>query len=211
MISAAFLGLSNNKKKMVAKSDRNWRTVMLANVGSILFIVGIPLAYFYFWIGHQTSATPTVSNEFFAVGLVGISFIIGSAIFGVLLYRLTASVREIDTLLRLNGIADSKSPRKLTDKGKELSRLIEGKKLAKKYMSKVNARDTDSPYAIQKACFAFARDKLLRILPPEEVSDFETIAYQEGSDVRTLCLIVGLEMRDLILKEHKKNRSRADA
>ena len=210
MISVALFGLSNNKKKMVAESDRDRRTVMLANVGSILFIVGIPLAYFYFWISHQTT-TPTVSNEFFAVGLVGISFVIGSTIFGVLLYRLTASVREIDTLLRLNGIADSKSPRKLTDKGKSLSKLIEGKKLAQKYMSKVNVRDTDSPYTIQKTCFAFARDKLIRLLPPDDISYFETIAYQEGSDVRTLCLIVGLEMRDLILKEHKKNRSRADA
>lgn len=78
-------------------------------------------------------------------------------------------------------------------------------------MSKVNAHDTDSPYAIQKACLAFADNKLIRILPPDEVRDFEAIAYQEGSDVRTLCLIVGLEMRDLILKEHKKNRNRADA
>lgn len=78
-------------------------------------------------------------------------------------------------------------------------------------MSKVNAHDTDSPYAIQKACLAFADNKLIRILPPDEVRDFEATAYQEGSDVRTLCLIVGLEMRDLILKEHKKNRNRADA
>ena len=184
---------------------------MLANTGSILFMAGIPLAYLYFWISHQTAGNPIVSHEFFAVGLVVIFLSIGFSIFGVILYRLTASVREIDTLLRLNGIADSKSPRKLTDKGKALSKLIEGKKLAKKYMSKVNASDTDSPYAVQKACFAFAHNKLIRILPPDEVRDFEAIAYQEGSDVRTLCLIVGLEMRDLILKEHKKNRNRADA
>lgn len=100
---------------------------MLANAGSILFMAGIPLAYLYFWISHQTSGNPIVSHEFFAVGLVVIILAIGFSIFGVILYRLTASVREIDTLLRLNGIADSKSPRKLTDKGKELSRLIGGK------------------------------------------------------------------------------------
>lgn len=211
MLSVAFFGLFDNKNKKTAKSSEDRRTVMPANIASILAIVGIPLAYLYVWIGHQTLATPTVSNEFFAIGLVGIFIVIGSTIFGVLLFRLTASVREIDTQLRLNGIADSKSPRKLTEKGKSLSKLIDGEKLAQKYISKISMRETDSPYAIQKACFDFARDKLFRLLPPDEVSYFENIAYQEGSDVRTLCLIVGLEMRDLILKEHKKSKNHADA
>ena len=76
-------------------------------------------------------------------------------------------------------------------------------------MNKVNVREGDSPYAIQNVCFAFARDKLIKLLPPDEISFLEATAYQEGSDVQTLYLIVGLEMRDLILAERETDKTPA--
>lgn len=200
---------NKNNKDVLERENTNRVSKMWAIIAAFSATAGVVLTYILFWVSHRASDNPYVSSEFFTIGLMGLLFSVALIVFGAVLHKLFESIKNLDTLLRTNGIAQSTSPRTLTPRGKKLSGLINGKAIAKRYKDKIKTENSFPPYAIERACLTFARDRLYKLLSPDEIGFFETIAYEEGSDVQTLCLVVGFEMRDLILAERETNETQA--
>lgn len=182
---------------------------MIGAISLAFVIIASLMGYTYIWLNSPGN----ISNEMFAIGLSSAITLLLFAGVAWKLMEIGRSIGEIDTNVRLGKkpLADGNSPLNLTEHDRQLLKHIKGAETARKYKGKVKAPDTASPYAIQKACFAFARDKLIKELSADEVSVLETIAYQEATDVKSLCLIIGLEMRDIILKERENKRNAAHA
>ena len=100
----------------------------------------------------------------------------------------------------------AESPISLNSKGIELSEKMDAYRIANKYKEKLlnkAKKENRNPYQIQQSCFDFATNKILEDLEEKDKKTFDhltNIAYNEGVRVEALMQIIGLVLRDQVLK-----------
>ena len=102
------------------------------------------------------------------------------------------------------------SPRALTGRGKKISKAINAKGIANKYLSKVESRvkKGDSAYTIQELCLEFASNELSELLSDDENATLQDVAYEEGVSVEAIThRVIGIELRDIVLANCAKSVS----
>lgn len=103
-------------------------------------------------------------------------------------------------------VSDSKSPIKLTDLGKRLSKSTNAQSIAEKHRDKVEINAGDTAYAIQEKCYQFADVKLVKLLEADELRAIDDVAYTVGINREKLMKeVFGLVMRDIVLAECGKS------
>ena len=101
-------------------------------------------------------------------------------------------------------LVESLSPLALNERGQQIAKKIDAESLANHYMAQLQDQvDTMNAYQIQELCFAFARDRLLKDLEANDADNFDRVtscAYQEGIDPAEIMRVIGILMRDILLK-----------
>ena len=118
--------------------------------------------------------------------------------------------RKIDDILLrlpLPKTLEANSPITLSDLGKKVADEIHVDNWVDEYVEEVRARigDGPTPYSIQDACFQYTENELMRKLaengPPERKENIEMSAYQNGIEVPSILRVVGVKLRDKILRD----------
>jgi len=100
----------------------------------------------------------------------------------------------------------SRSPRTLTESGKDLAKKMDASSLAERYIDELTkqAEERDmSPYQIQELCEDFAYGKVrmhLRENDKEQYRKLEDVAYNEGVHLSELMHVLSLVLRDHVLE-----------
>lgn len=186
--------------------------------GTFLSVAG---AYVWFWLETKSFDFEAISNEIFAIGLLAISFITAAIALTDAIMNINESLKNlisrVSHLAQRVGDIDGKqetkmkSPISLTEKGLDLLKAADGKRLAEKYHSKIKLSNSASNYEIQETCLAFAEFDFLDTLESQEKIDLENLAYQRGISIERVLRVIGIEMRDLILAERENNETSAGA
>lgn len=95
-----------------------------------------------------------------------------------------------------------KSPIVLTDSGRDIAKDINADNLVNQYGGLVEIKPDASQYQIQEACFEFAEMKLRNLLKDPDKEIVEKIAYKKGITVEEILKVVGVKLRDDLLKKH---------
>lgn len=105
----------------------------------------------------------------------------------------------------------SKSPLSLTDEGKKLSERMNAQEIVQQYADKIKHEDMNA-YQIQEECLRFSGEDLLDKLKesPNQFKKMSDIAYEEGVKIEELLHIIGILLRDEILKEHNYSHTEPD-
>jgi hypothetical protein len=117
------------------------------------------------------------------------------------LERTISSVQ--DTIYQIAGKhspAQNKSPTQLTDYGRKISDKIDADELVRKYVENVIIPDNANAYRIQAACFTYANNDLMDDATLEEQNKIEEYAFHTGDPISFAFTVVGIKMRDHILK-----------
>lgn len=114
-------------------------------------------------------------------------------------------------LLRLTKpIAQTESPVQLNDYGNTISEQVEAKSIIDKVLSDVPVKSDMNEYQIQQTCFEYANRDLLKSVSAEEKNRVEKLAYDEGIELESVLRVLGIELRDAVLKKFGKNPSQID-
>ena len=98
------------------------------------------------------------------------------------------------------------SPIKLSELGDRVAGEIQVDNWVDEYVAEVRARigDNPTPYSIQDTCFQYAENELMKKLaengPPERKESIEMSAYQNGIDLPAVLKVVGIKLRDQLLR-----------
>ena len=123
------------------------------------------------------------------------------------LRRLSMRMDDFHTFLSSkfgNPLVASLSPLALNERGQQIAKTIDAAPLASHYADQLQDQvGTMNAYQIQELCFAFARDHLLKDLEATDAVNFNrvtTCAYEEGIDPAEIMRVIGILMRDILLK-----------
>ncbi len=97
------------------------------------------------------------------------------------------------------------SPITLTDVGKEIAQKIKAETILNKYLAKlskeIDAEDPKNAYDIQMTAMKLVKGKMLTFLNGEELAIVKQEAYNRGLIVEDIMSVLGVLLRDHILKE----------
>ncbi len=97
------------------------------------------------------------------------------------------------------------SPRSLTDYGEKLSQRIDAPSLATRYTDRLRGKvGAMNAWQIQELCFHHAQNEIMKDLQENDASLFDQItmcAYEEGIEPTKIMRVVGIVMRDILLKQ----------
>ena len=117
-----------------------------------------------------------------------------------------------DIFLRLTPPTQhTNSPIALSDLGRQVAEEIKVDNWVNTYVEKVKAQlaPNGTPYEIQEACFRYADEQLMKELETESKTnkaysfikkDIEMSAYKNGIDIPSVLRVVGIKIRDEILR-----------
>lgn len=166
-------------------------------------VIGLSIIIAGAWFGWgEARFSATISTEFVAIVWMGIVSFLSHNELSKLLIKLTSRVENLEGGSK--NVTQSSSPISLTDYGQNLSEIVGAKAIAQNYAGRVEFGLLASEYHIQEVCSQFAEEQLLDNLTPDERSFLETIAYQEGIDIKKILRVIGIEMRDFFLAQRKK-------
>ncbi len=98
----------------------------------------------------------------------------------------------------------STSPIALSEYGKELSQGVDAPSLATRYAERLKGNVGDkNAYQIQELCFEYAKTKILKDIEAHDAERFNTLttyAFEEGIDTDKIMRVIGILMRDILLK-----------
>lgn len=170
------------------------------------YVIGLSIAIFGGWfLWGQDEFGDTISIEFIAIIWMGIVSYLNQNDLSKLIIALTGRVDRLDG--GGTDVTKNASPIGLTDFGEKLSKQVDAKKIAQDYAAEVKFARNATEYRIQEACATFAEKKLLSKLKTDERVSLEKIAYKEGIDIGKIMRVIGVEMRDIFLKERTKEAS----
>ncbi len=111
-------------------------------------------------------------------------------------------------------VAESSSPSKLNEYGRELSEKIKAKKVAAAYVDKMHEETQNmNAYQVQQHCFLFSMIKMLDDLEKNDKEIFDRIsavAYEDGLEIERLMRVIGFELRDQVLAMKGKTHAEVD-
>ena len=112
-------------------------------------------------------------------------------------------------------IIQSTSPLTLTDYGEELAEKANAEIIAERYAGQLFKEiENLNEYQIQEFCFDFTKQKLLEDLKTNDHEDFEVIsrlAFNEGIEIDKVTRVIGLVLRDQLIKmKYKKGPTSSD-
>lgn len=103
-------------------------------------------------------------------------------------------------------VTQNESPVSLTKLGKEIGDNVDAEGIASNYIERYKAEHPGwknmNAYRIQQTCFEFCvEDKLGSLLSEQEQKTLEDDAYQRGIELSNTFRVIGIVMRDKVLKE----------
>lgn len=111
-------------------------------------------------------------------------------------------------------VSKTESPVSLTEIGKEINDSIDAERIASnyiKYYKKEHSGWQDmNAYHTQETCFEFCSKKLISLLSEQEKKPLEDEAYQRGIDISNIFRVIGIVMRDKMLKEKGIDKKEVD-
>lgn len=140
----------------------------------------------------------------------------GLAKFGEKLAEIEKNIASILAIISgpRSDLATNQSPLSLTKRGKEIGGSIDAKNIADKHIEKYKEAYTDwedmNAYHIQQTCVDFAMNELADLLTDQEKKPLEDAAYQHGIDLLSIFWVIGIVMRDKVLKERRIDLGEVD-
>lgn len=114
-------------------------------------------------------------------------------------------------------VAADHSPLSLNEFGQELSRKMYAPSIVEKYtehlIDKAKTENMNA-YQIQQSCISFATNELIDDLEEKDknlFNEISDIAFNEGVAIETLTYVLGLELRDRVLKAVGKTHVNVNA
>ena len=97
----------------------------------------------------------------------------------------------------------SQSPTALTEEGETLAKQARAQEIAEKYASQVKVPAKTTPYDIQIIAWEFATEKLRELVSETEENDIKAVAYSHAIKIDIVYKVIGVVLRDHILKQRK--------
>ncbi len=118
---------------------------------------------------------------------------------------LKETLDKIYTKIMSGSTITNSGPMSLTELGQEISGNVNAKVLANKYIKTLKegstSNDNLSAFVIQTESIDFATNELMDNFSSEEKSLVQNEAFQQGLDIKKILEIIGIELRDIWLKD----------
>ena len=118
-----------------------------------------------------------------------------------------AKIAEIFASLgdRKSNAIVSQSPTTISNEGMKLAQKVEAERILhtcmERLQSDIEARNPKNPYEVQQYSKEAVFEHFLQYISEEDKNTLETAVYQEGKNIETVLIIVGVMLRDSILSK----------
>lgn len=128
--------------------------------------------------------------------------------------KLKEQVRDIASFIKWKypdfELISFQSPIGLTSQGQSLAQKSNAESLAAKYAKQIDIPSDANPYDVQTICLEFAESKLLSLLQHDEKDHIKTVAYENGYKVEHILTLIGIILRDRLIREKGMTREAID-